>query len=108
MGKKKSGAQTLTNCSILCTIQCRDRKQPFVVRSNLVAKLIEMNEDIASKPHLLKDLEKGYIAIVFPKISDFDRELGRWTSEEEYLATVKSFENVTVTDLSKNESSRLM
>jgi len=84
-GKKKSGAQFLTKCSIICTIYCEDRLQPFIVRSNLVAKLIEANQDLLKEPNLLKDPEKGYIAIVYPKLNEYDRELSRWLSEKEYL-----------------------
>ncbi|ODN01357.1 Protein Simiate [Orchesella cincta] len=89
-GKRKAGAQFLTDCSILCSIKCEGREEPFIVRSNLVAKLIEMNKDISETPNLLKNCEKGYIAIVFPKLHEFDREIRRWMTEEEYLLKIKS------------------
>jgi len=89
-GKKKSGAQFLSTCSILCNIHCENQSQPFVVRSNLVAKLIEINEEILKNPNLIKHSEKGYIAIVYPKLSEYNRELGRWLSESEYEAIIQS------------------
>jgi hypothetical protein len=89
-GKKKAGAQFLTTCSILCHIQCENQLQPFIVRSNLVAKLIEINEDISKNPNLLKDPEKGYIAVVYPKLNEYERELGRWLTEGEYEAVIQS------------------
>jgi len=92
-GKRKAGAQFLTDCSILCSIKCEGREDPFIVRSNLVAKLIEMNENIAKEPNLLKNCEKGYIAIVFPKLNEYDREIRRWIPEEKYLSLIKA-ENV--------------
>jgi len=88
-GKRKVGGQFLTECSILCSIKCEGRDEPFIVRSNLVAKLIEMNQDIANEPNLLKNSEKGYLAIVFPKVNEYEREIRRWMSEEEYLAKIK-------------------
>jgi len=93
-GKKKSGAQFLSYCSILCNIQCENHPQPFVVRSNIVAKLIEMNQDIAKNPNLLKDPVKGYIAVVFPKLNDYKREMDRWMSEDEYKVKLES-ENIS-------------
>lgn len=47
-----------------------------------------MNEAIATEPSLVRDCEKGYIAIVFPKIQNYEKELGRWMTEEEYLKVI--------------------
>jgi len=89
-GKRKAGGQFLTDCSILCSIKCEGREEPFNVRSNLVAKLIEMNQDIAKDPNLLKNCEKGYLAIVFPKMNEHEREIRRWMTEKEYLSKINA------------------
>lgn len=44
-----------------------------------------MNPKIVEDPNLLKDYDKGYIAIVFPKLSEHEREIKRWMPEPEYL-----------------------
>ncbi|ODN01917.1 Protein Simiate [Orchesella cincta] len=89
-GYSKAGAQFLTDCSILCSIKCEGREEPFIVRSNLSVKWTEKNEDIVKQPSLLKDAERGYIAIVFPELSEYDNDLRRWLTEEQYLACLLS------------------
>jgi len=91
-GKKKSGAQFLTDCSILCSIHCEGRVEPFIVRSHLVAKLIQVNEAIPKNPNLLKNCEKGFIAIVHPKLSEYEREIRRWMLEEDYKKYMKKLQ----------------
>jgi hypothetical protein len=83
-GKGKRGAQLLTNTSVLCTIQCEERSEPFLVRTCMIAKLLEVNEALVTNPELLKADHLNYIAIISPRMSDYEVQLENLRSEEQY------------------------
>jgi len=93
-GKKKQGAQLLTDVSIMCKIHCENQTSPFTVRSGMVAKLMEVNERLQENPELLKSPTEGFIAIIFPKRGEFEREVGRWITVDEYEKVLAARENV--------------
>lgn len=67
VGKSKKGGQKLQKNSPICAIYCSDGLK-YIVTACIGSKLIEINTEISSKPHLLQEdtLSKGYVAIIQP------------------------------------------
>jgi hypothetical protein len=89
-GKGKRGAQLLTSTSTLCLIYCEEQPEPYVLKTCMTAKLLEVNDTLVSKPELLKADSLNYIAIVSPRMSDHDVQLENLLTEEQYLEKVSS------------------
>ncbi|XP_061193994.1 telomere-associated protein RIF1-like [Saccostrea echinata] len=85
-GKGKRGAQLLTPSSPLCEVTCTDESK-YTVICGVRAQLIEANENLVKSPQLLtqKPQTEGYIAIVLPKLGDFESATKNLLSKEEYM-----------------------
>ncbi|XP_067142279.1 protein Abitram [Centruroides vittatus] len=72
-GKWKRGGQQLKQHSPLCEIHCNDNSV-YVVYSCVYGRLVEVNENLLEKPHLLteKTWSEGYIAVVLPPLGSSD------------------------------------
>ncbi|XP_062606335.1 protein Abitram-like [Saccostrea cucullata] len=84
-GKGKRGAQLLTPSSALCEVSCTDESR-YTITCGVRAQLIEANENLVKAPQLLtqKPQTEGYIAIVLPKLGDFESATKNLLSREEY------------------------
>ncbi|XP_069111531.1 protein Abitram-like [Argopecten irradians] len=84
-GKGKKGAQWLKTASELCKIECEDGEN-YTFPAGLPAQLIEINENLTHSPSLLseKPYTEGYIAIVLPKLKEYEYVMGRLSTEEAY------------------------
>jgi glycine cleavage system H lipoate-binding protein len=76
-GRKKHGGQKLKERSVICRIECRDGTNWHIL-TGVKGKLVEINENLISKPDLLRTdpWASGYIAIVManPVRMDLIRE----------------------------------
>ncbi|XP_021352465.1 protein Simiate-like [Mizuhopecten yessoensis] len=79
------GAQWLKTASELCKIECDDGEN-YVFPAGLPAQLIEINENLVHSPNLLTDKPhtEGYIAIVLPKLKEYEYVMKRLSTEEAY------------------------
>ncbi|XP_071102083.1 protein Abitram-like [Haliotis cracherodii] len=84
-GKSKRGAQILKANSPLCIITCDDGSE-FTVYSCIRGMLVEVNEHLSEKPNLVVDKfqTEGYIAVVLPRLYEFEREMKSLLSHEVY------------------------
>ncbi|XP_060065116.1 protein Abitram-like [Ylistrum balloti] len=84
-GKGKKGAQWLKTASELCKIECEDGEN-YIFPAGLPAQLIEINENLVHSPCLLteKPHTEGYIAIVLPKLKEYDYVMKRLSTEEAF------------------------
>ncbi|XP_046550880.1 protein Abitram-like [Haliotis rubra] len=84
-GKSKRGAQILKANSPLCKITCDDGSE-YTVYSCIRGMLVEVNEHLSQKPNLLvnKFQTEGYIAVVLPRLYEFEREMKSLLSHEDY------------------------
>ncbi|KAL3831257.1 hypothetical protein ACJMK2_023031 [Sinanodonta woodiana] len=89
-GKAKRGAQTLTASSPLCEITCDDGEK-FIVPAGMKGQLVEVNTQLLNNPRLLtlKPQTNGYIAIILPKLKEFESEMERLLTCEQYLSAVE-------------------
>ncbi|KAJ7386362.1 hypothetical protein OS493_008483 [Desmophyllum pertusum] len=81
-GKGKKGAQHLQPDSLLCEVTCSSGTK-YSLYSCVRGKLVEVNEELVSKPHLMleKPETEGYLAVVLPKLTENILD-GRLTKEE--------------------------
>lgn len=86
-GKGKRGAQKLSQNSILCYIECDDGTS-YPVYSCIKGKLLEVNENLLTKPHLIidKPTSDGYIALILPRIITSCENKDSMLSQNEYFA----------------------
>jgi len=70
-GKGKKGAQYLLPESLICEVTCSNGAK-YSLYSCIKGKLVEVNEELVSKPHLLfeKPETEGYLAVVLPKLTE--------------------------------------
>ncbi|XP_052682304.1 protein Abitram-like [Crassostrea angulata] len=85
-GKGKRGAQLLTPSSPLCEVTCTDGSK-YIITCGVRGQLIEVNETLLKSPDLLslKPQTEGYIAIVLPKLGDFEGTTKNLLSKDEYI-----------------------
>lgn len=62
---------------------CSD-ETAFLVKAGVTAKLLEVNESLLKVPELLKKEGLGFIAILSPRASGFDKQMNELVSAEEY------------------------
>ncbi|XP_048849582.1 protein Abitram [Brienomyrus brachyistius] len=70
-GKSKRGGQFLTELAPLCRIKSSDGEE-YTLYSCVRGRLLEVNEDILTRPNLLleKPCAEGYIAVLLPKFEE--------------------------------------
>ncbi|KAG9355427.1 hypothetical protein JZ751_000265 [Albula glossodonta] len=70
-GKSKRGGQFLTELAPLCRITSTDGEE-YTIFSCIRGRLLEVNEDILTRPNLLleKPSTEGYIAVILPKFEE--------------------------------------
>ncbi|XP_078353274.1 protein Abitram-like isoform X1 [Oculina patagonica] len=70
-GKGKKGAQHLQPDSLICEVTCASGAK-YSLYSCIRGKLVEVNEELVSKPQLLleKPETEGYLAVVLPKLTE--------------------------------------
>lgn len=70
-GKGKKGAQYLQPESLICEVTCSSGAK-YSLYSCIKGKLVEVNEELVSKPHLLleKPETEGFLAVVLPKLTE--------------------------------------
>ncbi|XP_063042038.1 protein Abitram [Engraulis encrasicolus] len=70
-GKSKRGGQFLTDFAPLCRVTCTDGNE-YTIYSCIRGRLVEVNEDIITRPELLleKPSTEGYIAVILPKFEE--------------------------------------
>ncbi|XP_048754852.1 protein Abitram-like [Ostrea edulis] len=85
-GKGKRGAQLLTPSSPLCQVICSD-SSTYTITCGVRSQLMEVNENLLKSPHLMtkKPQTEGYVAIVLPKLGDFESATKKLLSKEEYV-----------------------
>ncbi|XP_070566846.1 protein Abitram-like isoform X2 [Ptychodera flava] len=85
-GKGKKGGQWVNETSPLCIITCDDNAE-FTIYSCVNGKLVEVNENLLSRPQLLteKPSTDGYIAIILPKFGNSDPQMEKLLTEEKYI-----------------------
>jgi len=84
-GKGKKGAQWLTENSPLCHVTCEDGSQ-YTLYSCIRGHLFEVNMNLVSEPRLLidKPTTNGYLAIIMPKAFEFNNQMERLLTKEQY------------------------
>ncbi|XP_077978688.1 protein Abitram-like [Glandiceps talaboti] len=84
-GKGKKGGQWVNETAPLCVITCNDNTQ-YTIYSSVNGKLVEVNENLISRPQLLieKPETDGFIAIVLPKFGNSDSQMDKLLPEEKY------------------------
>jgi hypothetical protein len=95
-GKHKNNAKNLNVLQALCRITClKLNKEPqvsvnFKIYSCMNAKLIEINEKLLTEPELLQNKPEthGFLAILFPKLDDINKQLSDLLTECEYLKEI--------------------
>lgn len=93
-GKSKRGGQFLTEYAPLCRITCTDGVE-YTVFSCIRGRLVEVNEDILSKPDLLleKPSTEGYIAVILPKFEESKSVTEGLLSREKYEEVISKRTN---------------
>lgn len=96
-GKRKKGGHKLQKNSPICALICTDGSK-YCVTACLPSRLIEINQEICSKPNLVKDrpLSTGFIAILQP--SDWKRMAEIRDSLPRLGAEVSQMETATCED----------
>ncbi|XP_013385567.1 protein Simiate [Lingula anatina] len=89
-GKGKKGGQWLTELSALCHVTCSDQST-YTLYSCIRGHLVEINENLVRTPGLLtqKPDTDGYIAIVLPRLHEFQDQVGRLLTLEQYQHVLK-------------------
>lgn len=95
-GKHKNNAKNLNVLQALCRITCiKLNTEPivsakFTIYSCMNAKLIEINEKLLTEPELLQNKPEthGFLAILFPKLDDINKQLSDLLTESEYLKEI--------------------
>lgn len=74
-GKSKKGGMALQPNSTIAIVECKDGSE-YRIQSCVTGKLIEMNKKINDDPDILKNEERGYIAILLikPENTDFIKD----------------------------------
>jgi hypothetical protein len=89
-GKGKHGGQFLSESSIICEIKCEDETSGatmmYKVRAGIVGKLLEVNEGLVQNPSLLKNPNRGFLAVVCPRLSDLSQKLQKLLAEDPGVA----------------------
>ncbi|KAG7458208.1 hypothetical protein MATL_G00235690 [Megalops atlanticus] len=88
-GKSKRGGQFLTELAPLCRITCTDGEE-YTIFSCIRGRLLEVNEDILTRPSLLleKPSTDGYIAVILPKFEESKSVTDGLLSRAEYEEVV--------------------
>ncbi|KAK3755313.1 hypothetical protein QZH41_014622, partial [Actinostola sp. cb2023] len=85
VGKSKKGAQWVMPDAPLCEVTCLDG-QKYILNCCMKGKLIEINEELISKPELLmeKPETEGYIAVVLPKLQEVTPYFNKLLTPQQY------------------------
>ncbi|XP_074659325.1 protein Abitram-like [Tubulanus polymorphus] len=95
VGKRKKGGQWMTADSKLCMITCTDGSC-YTVYSCINGRLVEVNENLATNPALIKQPTHacGYIAVIFPRLENYDQQMSKLTSADDYRRIVNERVNM--------------
>ncbi|KAL2080050.1 hypothetical protein ACEWY4_023843 [Coilia grayii] len=93
-GKSKRGGQFLTEYAPLCRITCTDGKE-YTIFSCIRGRLVEVNEDILTRPELLleKPSTEGYIAVILPKFEESKSVTEGLLNREQYEEVISKRAN---------------
>ncbi|XP_062385680.1 protein Abitram [Sardina pilchardus] len=93
-GKSKRGGQFLTEYAPLCRITCSDGVE-YTIFSCIRGRLVEVNEDILTRPDLLleKPSTDGYIAVILPKFEESKSITEGLLSREQYEEVISKRTN---------------
>ncbi|XP_076157891.1 protein Abitram [Alosa pseudoharengus] len=93
-GKSKRGGQFLTEYAPLCRITCTDEVE-YTIFSCIRGRLVEVNEDILTRPDLLleKPSTEGYIAVILPKFEESKSITEGLLSREQYEEVISKRTN---------------
>ena len=62
--------------------------EPFVVPAGMTSKLLEVNESLLESPERLKWAERGYVAILSPRTSDWEKQMGKLLNAQQYAESL--------------------
>lgn len=82
-GKGKKGAMLIQPTSALAIVTCTDGTQ-YKILSCVTGKLIEINHNLETNPHLLSEIGDGYVAVCLPKLENCDKIKSELINEEQY------------------------
>lgn len=94
-GKGKKGGQKLLKQSLVCKIEYKKDGNSFNIPSCMNGALLEVNEQLVTRPELLREYPdaEGYIAVILSSIDNSELQKSNMLTSELYLNSLNSEDN---------------